>query len=195
MIYLDKNKRQKQSLESQENGFPEAYFRVEFSVIPSWNDYLATSRHFGAAQGFFKKWRAKGFGQAIAAARFQLFPTYTWTEFDVAKNGRTLQTVHTTIKPCIFEACKITLRIWRPNFGRYDLFNPFVKPIVDGFVDAGVMPDDNCYCVRGFEVEFCGVDDSLKLSKEARENRKVKRITSKARMPLPARYRFDFYKV
>lgn len=192
------NKKHRLTLELNEqlSGVPEPKLRIEFRTLPSWNDYLSIAKHFGMAASFLAKWRKLGEEHAIRSARQQLFGLVTWQEFETQKSGRLKAVTYTKIKPHIFEHCEIVLRIWRPTFADYDVFNPCIKPIVDGFVDAGVVAKDSCWQIPSVKCEFMGVDDSLKLSPEAREQRQIeKRIRGgKAkRQPVVARYYFDFY--
>jgi len=145
---------------------------------------------------FLAKWRKLGEEHAIRAAQQQSFGIFRWQEFETQKSGRLKEVTHVRINPYIFTHCRIVLRIWRPTFADYDVFNPCIKPIVDGFVDAGVIAKDSCWQIRSVQCEFMGVDDSLKLSVEAREQRKIeKRIRGGKvkRQPVVARYFFDFY--
>jgi hypothetical protein len=103
---------------------------------------------------------------------------------------------HVRLEQPIFSApVKVILRYWRPDNRRYDNFNPFVKPIVDGFTDAGIWPDDDNKIVREFTVSFEGVDTSLKLSKEGRAARALDRKFTNKKMYSPSRWRFEFYRL
>jgi hypothetical protein len=53
----------------------------------------------------------------------------------------------------------ITAHIWKPRRGRYDPNNlwPTVKAVVDGFVDAGLLADDDHTHVIGPDMRHGGV--------------------------------------
>jgi hypothetical protein len=53
----------------------------------------------------------------------------------------------------------ITAHIWKPRRGRYDPNNlwPTVKAAVDGFVDAGLLADDDHLHVIGPDMRHGGV--------------------------------------
>jgi len=169
--------------------------RVEFLVMPSWNQYIALSQYPTTAQAMVKKWREAGARKGLYFAERAGWKVNEWTEHGFTERGNPTATVHRKIDPPIFsEDVKIVLRFWRPNWGHYDVFTPFAKPIVDGFKDAGIIIEDNCERLPSFSVQFMGVDPKLKLSKEAKEARKIKKLTRKGALdPLPARYWFDFY--
>lgn len=168
-------------------------FRIEMPVIPSMNDYLSAGRNWQQLNGFKARWEKQGFEAAIRAAYRAGFEVQEWTEFDVGKNGQQIKTEHKKIKTPIIEYAKVILRIWRPSFANYDVFNPYTKSIIDGFVKAGVMVDDNCFNVHSFEQKFMGVDESLKPTAEAKEARRLKRLDKpNRRQPVNARHYFDF---
>jgi hypothetical protein len=53
----------------------------------------------------------------------------------------------------------ITAHIWKPRRGRYDPNNlwPTVKAVVDGFVDAGLLADDDHTHVIGPDMRHGGI--------------------------------------
>lgn len=166
------------------------------TVLPSWNDYLSIARRPNMAQGLKTKWFKAGRKAAILAGFKSPFRMLKWIEHDLTPSGKTKQIIHERFQnPITLEPVKMVLRVWRPTFGRYDVFNPFIKSIVDGFIDAGILPDDDCFHVRSVSVEFMGVDERLKPDADAKEARRLKRLTSKARMPVSARYWFDFHRI
>ena len=180
--------------EKQLRMIPTPALRIVFKVIPSWNELLAASNYPRAAQGMVKKWRKKGFDQALFYAERAGWHISKTVEYGLSEKGRETKTVTKKIDPPIFtEDVKIILRFWRPSWRHYDVFNPFAKPIIDGFVDAGVLLEDDCERVPMFTTQFMGVDPSLKLSAEALAARKVRKLGRKVSEPLPALFWFDFY--
>lgn len=196
MIYLTKDKRiffDNLNDQLKHNSAVHPLFRIETNVIPSINDYLSVSKHFGAMQGFKNKWQKIGFEMAIRSAYRAGIAVQEWDEFEIGKNGQQIKKHYQRIKSPVFDRAKLILRIWRPTFGTYDVFNPYTKAIIDGFVDAGVMKDDSCFNVYSFEQMFMGVDDSLKPTDEMKLARKWKRVDKpNKRLPVTARYYFDF---
>lgn len=167
---------------------------ITLEQLPSWNDFLATARHFGAAAGLMKKWRKIGFKQAIWAVERIGGTVARWEEYGATEDGKMKKIKHVLIKPYFFTTPVILeLKYWRPDNRRYDNFNPLAKPIVDGFIDAGLMADDNNKFITTFIVEFAGVDKSLKLSAEALTMRKTKRRAGGKSLLTPSRFDFNFY--
>jgi hypothetical protein len=172
-------------------------FRIEIPIVPSVNDYLAIARHAGASQGMVKLWRKRGRELAIWTARRAGHNIRIQIYYETTERGRVLERVIETIDPLIFTSpVKLIVKFWRPTRRSYDCFNPFIKPIIDGFVDAGVIADDNFEHIPSVEIRFMGIDKSLKLSPEALERRRIARIGRKPkREPVPCRFYFDFFKI
>lgn len=167
---------------------------ITFQQLPSWNDFLATARHFGAAAGLMKKWRKAGAKQAIDAVRRAGGSIATWEEYGATDNGRMRKIKHELIKPYFFtQPVTLVLAYWRPDNRRYDNFNPLVKPVVDGFIDAGLMEDDNNKFIVQYGVDFKGVDKTLKLSPEAAAQRKIDRRVKGKSLLTYSRFDFNFY--
>lgn len=172
--------------------------RIKFDVLPSWNDFLGIARHAGAAQGMMATWRKKGMKAALAQSSAYGAVIDRWTESNVSEKGRITEVAKALIRPRFFldsERVRLELHYWRATYARYDNFSPLVKPIIDGFVDAGVIIDDSYDHIPEYSVKFEGVDSSLKPSPEARAARKVKALGRKKSQPMPARYHFDFYRL
>lgn len=169
--------------------------RIVFHELNSINDYMATARHFGAAQGMVARWRKMGREAAIKQCRHQGIAIAEHVESEVTKGGRVRGVVHERIAEPVFSRCCLVLRYWRPSNHRYDVFSPFAKPVIDGFVDAGLLVDDDQTRIVKFSVQFMGIDSDLKLSKEAQARRAVKRQLQKTKLLTPALYWFDFYAV
>lgn len=170
--------------------------RIEFDYLLSWNDFLGISRHPGAAQGMVATWRKKGHDKAIFYGERAGATVNRWVEHGLSEKGNPTRTKHETIAPVFFDVpVRLELIYWRATAARYDNFSPFVKPIVDGFVDAGLLVDDSYKYVPAFVVLAMGVDPSLKPSKEAQAARKIKRAGRKTSLPMPGRYYFDFYRL
>lgn len=170
-------------------------FRVVFTVMPSWNDYMGMSRRPMVASGLVKTWRKKGFQKAIEAARLLNLPIQEWIEHGLSEKGNPIQIKHQTIKPVLLERASLIVRYWRPTWNVYDSFSPMIKPIVDGFVDAGVIAKDNFQFIPDYSVQFMGVDTSLQLSAIATAERKTIKQFQKKSLLTPARYWCDFYSV
>jgi predicted nucleic acid-binding Zn ribbon protein len=62
-------------------------------------------------------------------------------------------------RPQFANQVHITAHIWKPRRGRYDPNNlwPTVKAVVDGFVDAGLLFDDDHVHVIGPDMRHGGV--------------------------------------
>jgi hypothetical protein len=181
--------------EAQLASIPPPAFRIETNLIPSWNDVLSVQRHFGMFDSLKKKWLKIGKELALDTAAEKGIALCEYSEHDLSPRGKPIVVHHRKFwTPFIHRACKIHIRVWRPDLREYDVNNPYLKPIIDGFVQCGLLASDSHEIVRSIECEFMGVDTSLKLSAEEKAARKAKRDAGdKKRMPLPARYWFDFY--
>lgn len=60
-----------------------------------------------------------------------------------------------------FQHVLVEARIWKPRNGRYDPHNliPTLKHIIDGFVDAGLVPDDD-HKHMVLDIDHGGVDNT-----------------------------------
>lgn len=165
--------------------------RVEFHELESWNNVLASTRFPLAIDGIIKKLRKRAEEKAIKAARQAGWPIKEWTETEITARGAFRTVEHSKIYSPLDIKAEVVLRFWRPDNRRYDVFSPCIKPVVDGFTDAGLFHDDNTVWVPATSTVFEGVDTSLALSKEAREIRKAKAKGRKKTGLTPARYWFD----
>lgn len=168
--------------------------RVEFKVIPSWNNYLSIAEHKQSAQAMVKKWRAKGEEKAIYYARRNGFAISSVTIKVSDGKGRLKDKLIETVAPgSAFQRCEMVLRYWRPSWNTYDVTNPFVKPIIDGFVDAHLLFKDSQEHLFRYTSEFMGVDARLVLSAEAKEHKRLLSRVGKKYAPQQARWWFDIY--
>lgn len=170
---------------------PQPALRIVMYTLPSWNDFLGISRHSGAAQGMMQTWRKKGEKAALQQVTAYGGNVTRWEESGVSDTGRITKTKHARIAPVFFD-CQVRLDItfWRATKARYDIFSPMIKPVVDGFVDAGLLPDDSYLYIPFGSINFGGIDETLKPSKEDRERRKNIRAGRKTSLPMPTLYHF-----
>lgn len=167
--------------------------RIEFTTLPSWNNFLG-HKNPQIARNLLSKWRKIGFDQALFHAGRKGAAISEWTEYGVSEKGKQTSTIHRKIEPLFFnEPVHLNLVYWRPDNRNYDTFSPCVKPVVDGFVDAGLIADDNHFNIESFSTIFAGVDKSLGLSKEVQRQRTIDRKVGGKKFLTPARYYFDFY--
>jgi Holliday junction resolvase RusA-like endonuclease len=52
----------------------------------------------------------------------------------------------------------LNVKVYRRNNIRRDVHNLYIKPILDGFVQGGLLADDNEKVVPKVTLEYCGVD-------------------------------------
>lgn len=165
---------------------------VEFSELPSYNNLLSLGRYSGAAQGLLKQWKRRAAEYAIRAARRAGAPVDEWEELTYSKTGREVRTKHELISPTLFtEPVRITLHIWRPTARLYDVTNPFIKPVLDGFVEAGLLADDSYKQVPEYTALWRGIDRGLKLSPEAEQRQRARRAGRKVSLLTPSRFIFE----
>lgn len=171
---------------------PEPCFRVPFQVVPSANDLTSMRSNPYALGGFVKKWRRRGRTRCVEVARER-----GW-EIGLHKyqppRGRA--DYFDALKTVFFdEPVFCVLRVWRPTNAAYDVHNPFIKPILDGFVDVRLMSDDSYAHLPDVWFHFESVDESLKLTDDGRAARADLRKKGKKVPPLPARFWFDFFRL
>lgn len=166
---------------------------IEFKYLPSWNDFLAAGDR--AKSGMIKTWRKKGFDAAIRAAKADAIPVEEWTEVTVNDNGKLGHLDHAKVKYPLQGPFHTVVRYWRSSNIRFDSWNLFAKPVVDGMVEAGLFTEDNFTVMPDIDIRFMGVDKSLALSKEARELKSALKRAGKGkkRSQSPGRYIFEFY--
>lgn len=86
------------------------------------------------------EWRGKGKNNALA----------------LKNNGSLRQEVLDRLP--LTRNVRIVCKVWWPGHQRMDVHNGYVKPILDGFVDAGLLTDDYHAVVPKFGYEYMGVD-------------------------------------
>jgi Holliday junction resolvase RusA-like endonuclease len=105
--------------------------------VPSINDYIhANNIHRMKSANFEREWRVVG-----------LLAAQQW----ILGNG-----------DYFFEPLKsgiwLNVRVYRKDNIRRDVHNLYIKPILDGFVQGGLLTDDNEKVVHKVTLEYCGVD-------------------------------------
>jgi hypothetical protein len=96
----------------------------EFDYIPSANEAINKARtHWSSGHGFTKKWRAQG---EDIARRF-IHETHQVSGQHIIK-----------------QRAFLWVKVYRAaEWPTYDIHNPYLKPIADGFTDAGIWQDDD----------------------------------------------------
>jgi Holliday junction resolvase RusA-like endonuclease len=101
-------------------GVPLVSFK--FDYIPSQNEHERAER-VGSRRD--KRWHTnmwRGLGEKIA--------------LEMYKAHRHLPL------PLIRKRALVVIKVYRATEGKYDIHNPYVKALLDGFSDAGIWPDD-----------------------------------------------------
>lgn len=182
-------------LDLQAGCIPEPDFRIRLDYLPSLNDYLAAGKNWRQLLAFKRRWHEAGLSAALTAALEQGLEVGESVTHGSARSEKMMAKPRRILTTAVGSPCEMILRVWRPTFGIWDTFNPFTKPIIDGFVEANVIADDNCYVVRRNSVVFMGVDPSLKPNNEERAARRAFKRGRKVRLPSRARFWFDFYEL
>lgn len=187
-------------------------FSLEMAYLPSKNDARKIGASAIAAAGFNKQWREKGREAALTRAEalglplmLQSYTIKTKTlilahqppaKTKAGKRRKLKQWTYETstayraalITPLLTK-CSLVLKVWRPDCTVWDITNPWLGPVLDGFVDAGVLLKDDCFHLIRYTVEMMGVDASLKLTPHEKAQAKA---TQGLRLKR-ARYLFEFY--
>jgi Holliday junction resolvase RusA-like endonuclease len=191
------------SLFERENMYDETPLAVvEFSFFPSVNDALFAynaGRH--SARSFNEKWQAKGRDAVAHLARMRDLKTeiIQHPRLDKEGNVKEYEARERLVRVLFDVPVEIVLRVWRPTAAAYDVHNPYVKPVFDGFTHAQLWRDDSVKYVCDVRMRHEGVDRTLRMpestqftrqrTNEARRARKK----SPVRFPMFGRFRFEFY--
>lgn len=182
-----------------EQNTAKADITIPFTVLLSVNDVQqgASRANAFALSALIKKWRKRGRNRACQTLSGEGYALQELTR--EIKGSNKIETFTGLAQPFFKESEKIVciLRIWRPSNASYDVHNPFIKPVIDGFVDVGLLPDDSFHYLTDVFYHFESVDPELKPSDEMRAKRKnyKARYPKRPMPPLPARFHFDFYRL
>jgi hypothetical protein len=174
------------------------FLAISFKHMLSTNDIISAARQKFAVAALVEKWKQHSSARVLETLKPLKLPTIV----SVIARTYNKRTKHKTVErfkePYITEPVALLLRIWRPNHRRYDVHNPYVKPIIDGFVHCHLIPDDDVRYITYFGFSFEGVDSTLKHSLRASEKTDRQNLKTgtppRARRLSTARYRFEFYK-
>lgn len=182
----------------------EPCLRVEFKLLLSVNDLDGLDRFQTA--GIKKTWRERGAERLVETMKQRGVPTQAFVDRLEKKYQGRIKTSYVRgerlVRTFFNEPCFLWVRLWKANNVTFDVPNLLIKPVVDGFVDARLMPNDNTdylpFVLFGFE----GVDRTLELSAEKRAARaeyraELKERGSKKPVPPPPNKRiwFDFWRL
>lgn len=105
----------------------EPLVRFLFDYVPSTNEATNKARtHWSAGHSDTKKWRAQG--EDLARHFIQ----------------RALKEGHDPHTFIVQRRAFLWVRVYRAaEWPTYDIHNPYLKPIADGFTDAGIWADDD----------------------------------------------------
>lgn len=170
--------------------------------MPSVNDALFAynaGRHAG--NSFTDKWQAYGRKKVVRfASDHELrVEEYQHPKLDKEGNVKTFEARERLVRLFLTEPVEVVLRVWRPTLSAYDVHNPYVKPIFDGYTQARLWQDDSVKYVLDVRMRHEGVDRSLVMPDEDRYARKRRQQVRKARsktpvrFPMFGRFRFEFY--
>jgi len=180
-------------------------FRLEFRVVPSWNDFLTSiSNPFVQAQNV-KLWRQRGRDRAVEKFRELGMPLIgirrELRSVDKKTGDRKSEFFEGLAEPFFDEPIACLVRLWRPTAAAYDIHNLVVKPLFDGLVDVKLLSTDSVGSFPEMGYRFEGVDTTLKLTAAETAERKAyldsfrDRNKTPPRLPLPARIWFDFTRI
>ena len=181
---------------------------VTFDYMPSVNDAVAAyTAHRATGAKFTEYWQGVGRKAAVAFARSQGLAVEPYEVIKRDKFGRVKERIpaERLTRVLTAEPVEVVVRIWRPDASNYDVHNPYVKPVLDGFTHARLWLDDGCKRVPRVVFNYEGVDRSLAFDEQEREARARVQAEHAARqvrrgkkphpmrMPVRARFRFEMY--
>lgn len=180
---------------------------IEFDHLPSINDLLAVSRVKFGVSGLIKRWRDIAERHAVALARtnaiaVESYLVYVSAGRDREGRRRTKPEAHERLcEVLLTRPLAIELHCWRPDSRVYDVHNIFLKPILDGLLDARLFKTDSVEQIKDVAFVFEGVDRELAPTTAERERRKQVIAEARARNrkirrePVRARYRLEFFEL
>lgn len=178
-----------------------ADLRIKFRLHLSVND-LNSKERWQRGQTV-ALWRQRGADRLIQTAHELNLETVDFAERVTDNYGNARIVTGTRLKEFFFtEPVIVVVRFSKAKNTRYDVHNLYIKPVLDGFVDARLLPDDQSEIVRGVFFWYEGVNPALSLSSEelqARANERERRKKMKDKRPLPPPpdklIIYDFYKL
>lgn len=180
-----------------ESSGPAPALTIGFSMLPSKNDALALAGGRTGTGPLNKQWRERARGRAMDTVQPLGLPIklYRYVQTKRTVTGkREIVTWLDGLATPMFDKVEIRLQVWRPDWAIWDVTNPWIGPIIDGFVDARILAKDDCFHVRKYSVEFMGVDSSMKFTAAEREKHKRNKLVKKNTLSLKrARYLFNFF--
>lgn len=141
-------------------GKPLLLFR--FNLLLSANDYLAVLAHNRFAGGSLTdKW--KGIGRALIIKLADEFGLETFQKQFFRKRTKKNPNprpyyLEALREHFIRERCAIIVRVWRKDARTYDVPNIYIKPLLDGFTQAGLWRDDDSSILRRCLYQYEGID-------------------------------------
>lgn len=181
----------------------EPCFRIPFRLLLSQNDL--TGEKWEKTQRI-ELWRQRGEARFIEACREKGLEVEDYHEVKRYQyRGKPKQKIlaGTRLKEILFnEPILILARLWLSDNTAFDIDNLHLKAVIDGFVDGGLIPDDNVKFLRGIFRWYEGIDPSAALSAEEKEarsetRRQWKEAGIKREMPPPPNKRIwlDIYTI
>jgi hypothetical protein len=195
---------------------PTPCLRVPFKVLLSWNDLLSQVPSVVKAKyagqiitnplgSTVKLWRERGRVRGIEVAKQLQLPTHIierQTRKPKRNGGYQVEYIEALKQTFFTEKIVCIVRCWRGTNANYDIHNPFIKPILDGFSDINFYEDDNFKNLVDVFFHFESIDETLKPTKAETAARKrfkakqdKKKRGKKKMPPIPQRFYFDFYRL
>lgn len=182
---------------------PEPCLRMKFRLMLSINDLEV---ELYQQREIIERWRKRGQERFIERCKeLGLKPEHYRFKHEYKYRGklRYKWKEGERLKECFFnEKTLLIVRFWKSNEIPFDLDNLHLKPVIDGMVDARLMPDDNVNYISDIYRKYEGIDKAFALSKEETDARsRIKkgwelRGLKKTLPPPPNKMIFlDFYRI
>lgn len=154
---------------------------LRFRSHPLWNELLGNGGKGNFSQWLqIKTWRKRGELRAVEFFNAQNVPLTAYSETRTFKGKERKKDGFCAKEPYIKEPCIIVIKTYLNNNRVFDVHNLAFKPLLDGFRDANVYPDDSWKIVRGVFPCFGGVRknqiDLLNVTYEFYLSNKIKNV-------------------
>jgi hypothetical protein len=178
--------------------------RIKFRLMLSWNDLEVENWE---KRKTIELWRKRGQERFIERMK-ELSPErveYYRFHKDYVYRGKAKRKLYEgeRLKDYLFrEPVLLLVRFWKSDETKFDIDNLQLKPIIDGMIDARLLPDDSVEFLPGVFRWYEGIDKTFALSKtelEARSRlRQRKNLRGKTiQLPPPPNKMIymDFYRI
>lgn len=177
--------------------------RLKFRLILSANDVIGQDQRVQTE--ITKTWRERGAKRLIETMNELMIPSeyFSYIKEYVYKGQIRRKEVsgERLIKPFFIVPVVCFVRMKISTNRTFDIPNLFIKPVIDGFIDARLLPDDSVRYLLDIDMRYHGVDPAVGMSQEEKteraaiaQDRKDRGRKPKRQPPPDKLIVFDFFK-